>query len=80
MSKDGKTRSNFATQSWRATDAVQPLHVMIRHNGGCVAGLHAIVARLSCSVSFRLNSGMVSSRDLERFRGNFNLWICVVFS
>ena len=42
------TRSNFATQSWRATLAVQPLHVMVRH---CVAGLHAKVVRQSCSVS-----------------------------
>ena len=42
--KGGQTRSNFATQSWRATLAVQPLHVMVRHWVGCVAGLHAIVA------------------------------------
>jgi len=30
--------------------AVQPLHVMVRHCVGCVAGLHAIVARQSCFV------------------------------
>ena len=52
--KGGKTRSSFATQSWRATVAVQPLHVMVRHCVGCVAGLHAIVARQSCFVSVRL--------------------------
>ena len=49
--KGGQTRSNFATQSWRATLAVQPLQVMVRHWVGCVAGLHAIVARQSCFVS-----------------------------
>ena len=49
--KGGQTRSSFATQFWRATVAVQPLHVMVRHCEGCVAGLHAIVARQSCSVS-----------------------------
>ena len=35
---------------------MQPLHVMVRHCIGCVAGLHAIVARQSFSVSFRLKS------------------------
>ena len=52
QSKGGQTRSNFATQSWHATLAVQ--HVMVRHCVGCVAGLHAIVARQSCFVSVRL--------------------------
>ena len=36
--------------------AVQPLHVMVRQCVGCVAGLHAIVARHSCLVSVHLDS------------------------
>ena len=47
-----------ADRSWRATLAVQPLHVIVRHCVGCVAGLHAIVTRQSCFVSVRLNEHM----------------------
>merc|ERR1719452_417260 len=47
--KGGQTRSSFATQSWRATLAVQPLHVMVRHCVGCVAGLRSRVACNSCA-------------------------------
>ena len=54
LCKGGQTRSNFATQSRRATLAVQPLHAMVRHCVACVAGFHAIVARKSCSESVRL--------------------------
>ena len=49
----------LATQSWRATVAMQPLHVIVGRNVGWVAGLHAIVARQSCFVSVRLYTNKV---------------------
>ena len=83
LSQGGQTRSNFATQSWRATRAVQPLHVMVRHCVGSVAGLHAIVARQSCSVSVRLQTANVIS-FVFNLAGNMCDWyhdcvLCTVF-
>ena len=48
------------------TIAVQPLHAMVRHCVGCVAGLHAIVVQQSCFVSFRLYIPQVAAAVAHR--------------
>ena len=73
-SKGGKTRSSYATQSWRATLAVQPLYVMVRHCVGCVARLHVIVARQGCFVSVRLYTAVGVFLKLHTYAQSYESW------